>query len=184
MMRGLFLGRFQPFHIGHLDGVTGILNDCASVLIVISSAHVCHTVDNPFTGGERYEMIKSTLLERGVAPERYDIIPVGFYRSTPGFLAAVVSLSPPFQRVYTANPQIASLFSSWNHEVCSTLSNLTSGTAVRRRMAAGADWEHWVPQAAARVIHRIHGVNRIRMLHGASRQERLYGIRHSETPMG
>jgi nicotinamide-nucleotide adenylyltransferase len=168
-MRGLFLGRFQPFHKGHLEGVTHILNECPSVLIVISSAHVCHTVDDPFTGGERYEMIKATLLDQGMTPDRYDIIPVGFYRSTPDFMASVMSLSPPFHRVYTANPQVASLFSSWNHEVWPTqsqpTSRLTSGTEVRRKMAANADWEPLVPEAVARVIRRIDGVRRLQLLH-------------------
>ena len=127
------------------------------------------TVDDPFTGGERYEMIKATLLDQGVTPDRYDIIPVGFYRSTPDFLASVVSLSPPFHRVYTANPQVASLFSSWNHEVWPTqsqpTSRLTSGTEVRRKMAANADWEPLVPEAVARVIRRIGGVCRLQLLH-------------------
>lgn len=164
-MRGLFLGRFQPFHVGHFDGVRSVLNDCASVLIVIASAHICHTASNPFTGGERYDMIKATMLAEGIAPERYDIIPVGFYHSTPDFLASVVSLSPPFQHVYTANPQIVSLFSSWNYHIASmSVANVTSGTQVRRKMAAAAPWEHLVPEAVMRVIQRIDGVKRLQTL--------------------
>lgn len=163
-IRGLFLGRFQPFHIGHLNGVKLILQDCASVLIIISSSHVCHTVDNPFSGGERYEMIKHTMLELDIAPDRYDIIPIGFYDSTPSFIAATMSLSPPFHRVYTGNPQISSLFSSWHYEVQPIYSDRTSGTEVRRKIVMDEKWEHLVPRPVAEFLYRIDGVQRLKLL--------------------
>jgi nicotinamide mononucleotide adenylyltransferase len=109
-------------------------------------------------------MIKHSLLELGVEPERYDIIPVGFYDSTPALIASVVSLSPPFQRVYTANPQIVSLFSSWNYEVRPTCPHLTSGTEVRGKIAMGEPWEELVPRPVARFLHRIEGVQRLKLL--------------------
>jgi nicotinamide-nucleotide adenylyltransferase len=169
-VRGLFLGRFQPFHIGHLDGVEQVLRDCTSVLIVVSSAHLCHMVDHPFTSGERYQMIKHTMLDLGIGPERYDIIPVGDNSSTPAFLATVVSFSPPFHRVYTGNPQIVSLFSSWQYDVRPTRSAVTSGEDVRRRMATDDDWECWVPDATVDLIRAIEGVRRVKLLYQSAIQ--------------
>lgn len=163
-IRGLFLGRFQPFHIGHLNGVRLILQECASVLIVISSSHVCHTLDNPFSGGERYEMIKYTMLELDIAPERYDIIPIGFYDSTPSFIAATMSLSPPFHRVYTGNPQITSLFSAWHYEVQPIQSKKTSGTEIRRKIVTDEKWEHLVPRPVVELLYGINGIQRLKLL--------------------
>jgi len=34
-MRGLMMGRFQPFHLGHLDLVRQILKECDEVVIAI-----------------------------------------------------------------------------------------------------------------------------------------------------
>ena len=172
-IRGLFLGRFQPFHIGHLNGVQRILRECTSVLIVISSSHECHTLDNPFSGGERYEMIKRTMLELDIAPERYDIIPIGFYDSTPSFVAATISSSPAFQRVYSGNPQVISLFSSWHYEVRPIHSDKTSGTEVRRKIVMNETWEPFVPSPVADFLHTINGLQRIKLLDQSASREGL-----------
>ena len=56
-MRGLLIGRFQPFHGGHLEVVRKIRTDrpAASLLIGIGSAEESYTWENPFTAGERIE---------------------------------------------------------------------------------------------------------------------------------
>ena len=36
--RGLVIGRFQPFHNGHLELVHEILNECEELVLVIGSA--------------------------------------------------------------------------------------------------------------------------------------------------
>ncbi|MEM3079801.1 MAG: adenylyltransferase/cytidyltransferase family protein, partial [Thermoproteota archaeon] len=51
--RGLFIGRFQPFHLGHLKAVEYIINRVDEVIIGIGSAQYSHTLENPFTAGER-----------------------------------------------------------------------------------------------------------------------------------
>jgi nicotinamide-nucleotide adenylyltransferase len=109
-------------------------------------------------------MIKRTMLALDIAPERYDIIPIGFYDSTPSFIAATMSLSPPFQRVYTGNPQIVSLFSSWHYEVQPIHTSKLSGTEVRRKIMTGEKWEHLVPRPVADLLYGINGVQRLKLL--------------------
>ena len=57
--RGLFLGRFQPFHLGHLDVIKQALKMVDELVIVIGSAQYSHTFENPFTDSEREEMIEN-----------------------------------------------------------------------------------------------------------------------------
>ncbi|RLF01945.1 MAG: nicotinamide-nucleotide adenylyltransferase, partial [Thermoprotei archaeon] len=57
MGRGLFVGRFQPFHLGHLKALRWILEREDEVIICIGSAQYSHSLRNPFTVGERVEMI-------------------------------------------------------------------------------------------------------------------------------
>ena len=35
-MRGLMMGRFQPFHLGHLELVKQILNECDEIIIALT----------------------------------------------------------------------------------------------------------------------------------------------------
>ena len=51
------MGRFQPFHLGHLDLVKQILDECDEVIIAITSSQFNYLEKDPFTSGERIEMI-------------------------------------------------------------------------------------------------------------------------------
>ena len=57
MKRGLVLGRFQPFHFGHLELIKEMVRGEIEPLICIGSAQHSHTDENPFTAEERKEMI-------------------------------------------------------------------------------------------------------------------------------
>ena len=52
-MKALFIGRFQPFHNGHLKVVQEILKEFDEVIIGIGSSKYSGTLDNPFSGEER-----------------------------------------------------------------------------------------------------------------------------------
>ena len=45
---GLYVGRFQPFHNGHLSIVKEGLAHCARLILVIGSAQESGTEQNPF----------------------------------------------------------------------------------------------------------------------------------------
>ena len=62
-MRGLYIGRFQPYHLGHQAVLEKIAKEVEEIVIVIGSAQESHTPENPFTGGERMEMIYAALSE-------------------------------------------------------------------------------------------------------------------------
>ena len=76
MTRALFVGRFQPFHHGHLHAIKLILEEADDMVIVVGSAQMSHELDNPFTAGERIEMIQAALRQANVDRERYMIIPI------------------------------------------------------------------------------------------------------------
>ena len=59
--RALFVGRFQPFHLGHQEAILHILREHEEVIIVIGSAQNSHDINNPFTAGERITMIREAL---------------------------------------------------------------------------------------------------------------------------
>ena len=62
-MRALYIGRFQPYHLGHQAVIEKIAEEVEEIVIVIGSAQDSHSPENPFTGGERMEMIYASLRE-------------------------------------------------------------------------------------------------------------------------
>ena len=161
----LLLGRFQPFHLGHLEVVRKIAKECDELIIGIGSAQISHTFENPFTAGERHLMISRALREEGI--KDYFLVPIVDINQYGIWVSHVRSMVPPFQRVYTNNPLTKRLFSEAGYEVsASPLFNRShySGTEIRNRMVAGDDWRRFVPRAVAEVIDSIDGVKRIREL--------------------
>src|SRR3990167_5468874 len=56
----VYIGRFQPLHLGHESVVRKALTFAKRVLIIIGSADSPRTPKNPFTFMERLEMIEVT----------------------------------------------------------------------------------------------------------------------------
>lgn len=55
---GIFLGRFQPFHVGHEAIVHEIIADGLTPVVCIGSCNV-QDEKNPYTPGQRYDMIQA-----------------------------------------------------------------------------------------------------------------------------
>ncbi len=158
----LIIGRFQPFHNGHLEVLKKIFSECSHVTIGIGSAQYSHTSSNPFTAGERYLMIADTLRSEGF--DNFYIVPVEDLNRYALWVSQVVSMCPPFDVVYSNNPYTRRLFFESGYEVRdSPLYNRTeySGTEVRHRIKDGGDWESLVPEKIAEIIRNIDGVSRI-----------------------
>lgn len=62
---GLYIGRFQPFHKGHLSVVLEALDHCDKLIIAIGSAQESGTEKNPFAFELRKELIRRSLWGRG-----------------------------------------------------------------------------------------------------------------------
>jgi nicotinamide-nucleotide adenylyltransferase len=165
MTRAFIVGRFQPFHKGHLEVIEEILKEHDSVIIGIGSAQYSHTLQNPFTAGERHLMISNTLEHERIF--NFYIIPIEDVNSNPLWVAHVESLTPKFKNVYTNNPLVKRLFFEKNYNVKSMeLINRVewSGTRIRERMINGENWKRDVPDTVAEIIEEIDGVQRLKAL--------------------
>ncbi|MEM4294555.1 MAG: nicotinamide-nucleotide adenylyltransferase, partial [Candidatus Caldarchaeum sp.] len=110
MKRGLFIGRFQPFHMGHLKAVDYILEREDECIVGVGSAQYSHTVENPFTAGERIEVIHRSLKSSGVDLARCFIIPIPDIGEHRLWVSRVVSMCPLFQTIYSNNSLVRVLF--------------------------------------------------------------------------
>jgi len=167
--RGLMLGRFQPFHKGHLALTKQILSECDELLIIIGSAQFNFIDKDPFSAGERVLMIHEALKEAGVDLSRCYIIPVANDENNARWLAYIRSMVPPFDVLYSGNEFVKHLTRSQDSSIVIedpvfAEINEYNGANIRRLMQEGKPWEHLVPQAVAKVIQQVGGIVRINML--------------------
>lgn len=166
-LRALYVGRFQPFHLGHLEAVRYILSNARELIIVVGSSQESHTIENPFTAGERIYMIRLALNEINVDPNRYYIIPVIDLDIHSLWVSHVCSHVPKFDVVYSNEPLTRRLFIESGFRVESIpffKRDVCSATEIRRRMILGLNWEELLPKRVAAYIKEIKGVERLRDL--------------------
>ena len=72
---GLYIGRFQPIHIGHESIIRRMLLECDHVIIAIGSAQESGTLRNPFTVEQRTDLI-CNVFYREIIHARMSIIPI------------------------------------------------------------------------------------------------------------
>jgi nicotinamide-nucleotide adenylyltransferase len=165
--RGLYVGRFQPFHMGHLDAIKNVLAEVEEIIIVIGSAQYSHTPTNPFTAGERLVMSRQALEEEGIDSGRVWVVPVPDVHLHMMWVSAVEGYTPKFHIVYSNEPLTRRLFMEAGYKVKGLPffeRQFFSSTLVREKMLNGDNWQTLVPKSVADFIEEVDGVNRIRDL--------------------
>ncbi|NOJ26929.1 MAG: nicotinamide-nucleotide adenylyltransferase [Nitrososphaera sp.] len=169
MNRALMIGRFQPFHNGHVALARQALADCDELVIVVGSAQYNFIEKDPFTAGERILMIHDALAEAGIDLTKCYIIPVPNDDNNARWLANLRSMVPHFNTLYSGNEFVDHLAFSQDPSLVVRQPEFSkkqeyNGTNIRRLMAELKSWEPLVPAAVARIIKQIDGISRIRML--------------------
>ena len=162
MRRGLYLGRFQPYHLGHHEVLKQIATEVDEIIVGIGSAQISHEIDNPFTAGERVLMVSRAIEELDI---KHYVIPIEDIRRNSLWVAHVMSMVPPFDVAYTNNPLVIELLSEAGIDVRESplfKRNSYSGTEIRRRMLENDRWEQFVPEKVVEIIKEIDGVKRLR----------------------
>ena len=158
-MRALYIGRFQPYHLGHQAVIEKIAEEVEEIVIVIGSAQDSHTPENPFTGGERMEMIYASLRECSLCHRCY-VTPLQDVQRNSIWVSHLQSMVPGFDLAYSNNPLVVQLFTEAGIAVKKPplyQRELYSGTAIRRLMREGGDWTGLVPGAVAAFIRERGG---------------------------
>ena len=170
MPTGLLIGRFQPFHNGHMAIIKQMFDKCDEVIIVIGSAEKSHTKYNPFTASERYQMIHESIkedefLKHGLS--KIHIIPIQDIDRYILYAKHIESLVPPFDVIYTCNPVIEMLFTDYKIVAPEITymndTNRISGTIIRKGTKHIKDeyWKGLLPTGTLKIMDKINGVDRL-----------------------
>jgi nicotinamide mononucleotide adenylyltransferase len=172
---GCVHGRFQPFHLGHLEYALAGANRCGLLLIGITNPDPSLTrpeptdvergrpQSNPFSFYERYAMVEGAMLEYGVGRERFRIVP--FPHSFPELLRHYV----PRDALH-----FVTIYDAWGETKLERFrelgfatevlwrrtEKLTTGSEVRRRLRSGQSVLGLVPTAVKDVIDAKHATTR------------------------
>ena len=159
----LFIGRVQPFHNGHLKAIKYILKSCDYLIILIGSAQKSHEGENPFTVGERMEMISRSLARRSVL-QRCRILPITDIGHDELWVPHVISSCRGFDALYTNNELIERLFTERGFTVKKIpffSRNSLEATKIRRAIRDGGAWKKYVPKEVAEFLLEINAKERI-----------------------
>lgn len=174
---GVFYGRFQPFHKGHMKAVLMCLERCETLYIGIRIFETPVVFDigsfkksereNPFTFGERMLMIKETLISIGIDLKRVNIIP--FPLENPDKWYEYVPKDTVHFRIgvsdWDENKIKAFETSGLKIETLPIYEKDIDGEEIRNRIATNKSWKELVTGETAHIIEEVGGVNRVKMLY-------------------
>ena len=164
--RGLFIGRFQPFHNGHLYAINKILDHEDEIIIVIGSAQDSYSLRNPLTAGERIDMLREVLKNMNVL-ERSIIVPIPDIYENMAWPGRVLEYVPKFDRVYSGNELVLILFERFGIETVRlehVNRNEYQGKTIRMKILKGEPWHHLVPEIVFEKLKEFNFEERIRRI--------------------
>jgi len=166
MKRALFIGRFQPFHMGHYDAIKKLLRKYGEVVVVIGSSQESFSSENPLTCGERIEMIRNCFSKADIA--KLVIVPVPDVNDNRIWVDHLLVHIPPVHNVYSNNALVKMLFSQ--HGILVKPVKLyergeKEGAYIRKLMADNdRAWTKHVPKNAISYLNSIEADKRIRKI--------------------
>lgn len=147
----LFIGRFQPFHKGHVKAADYLLKKYKKIKIAIGSAQEKRTVANPFSAKERLSLIKKAVASHNDWKGR---ISFTFIKDAPSDAKWAAGVSKKFSRkeysIFSANLLVRKLLS--NAGYCLDRSPLYGriswqGTKIRNKIRKGKKYADEIPSS-------------------------------------
>ena len=161
-MNGLLIGRFQPFHKGHLAAGDFALSKVEILWIGIGSSNKSFEKRNPFTADERRKMILSTLdPKRQKRTKIYYIPDTGDHER---WTYHVDSIVPTYDVVFSNDNFTINLYKKRGKNVIEVPlldRNIISGTNIRELIVRGKDWLNLVPEGTQKVLLKIEAHSRL-----------------------
>ncbi len=163
MKRGLVIGRFQPYHIGHHSVIEKMENDSEidEIIIGIGTAQIGNTQINPLTSDER-----ETMLERSICIQKpYHLVKINDINDDGRWVSHVESLCPDFDIVYTGNSWVKRLFEEKEYRVKDVeFTHDISATDLRELILKEGQWQIYLPKETAEFLEEIEFAQRVRKL--------------------
>ncbi|RNJ74637.1 MAG: nicotinamide-nucleotide adenylyltransferase [Nitrosopumilus sp. B06] len=165
-MNGLLVGRFQPFHLGHLEALRFALSQVESLWVGLGSSNRPINADNPFSADERRQMITSSI--NNLTSRRISIYAVPDTDSHEKWIKKLDDIVPEFGTVFSNDDLTGHLYSGRSVRVVPIpflQRNDLSGTNIRNLIRTGGKWEDLVPEGTKNFLIKTGAKRRLKDLY-------------------
>ena len=141
-MDGLLIGRFQPFHLGHLEALQFALSKVDKLWIGLGSSNKPVEKNNPFTAEQRKEMILSSIDDS--MKEKISIYFIPDFDNHIKWMEKIDTIVPKFDIIFSNDDLTKHLYSKRDIQVL-TIPFLNreslSGTNIRDLIIHDQKWD-------------------------------------------
>ncbi len=154
-MDGLLIGRFQPFHLGHLEALRFALSKVDKLWVGLGSSNKPVEKNNPFTAQQRKEMILSSIDDS--MKEKIVIYFIPDVDNHVRWIEKIDTIVPKFDIIFSNDDLTKHLYLKRNIQVL-TIPFLNreslSGTNLRNLIVNDLRWEDFVPDGTRNFLKK------------------------------
>jgi len=164
-MNGLLIGRFQPFHLGHLEALQFALSKVDKLWVGLGSSNKPMEKNNPFSAEERKKMILSSIDDS--MKNKISIYFIPDLDNHVKWIEKIDTIVPKFDIVFSNDPLTDHLYSKRTIDVISIPflnRDVLSGTNIRNLIISDQKWENFVPEGTKNFLINSSVKERIKNL--------------------
>jgi nicotinamide-nucleotide adenylyltransferase len=164
-MNGLLIGRFQPFHLGHLEALQFALSKVDKLWLGLGSSNKPIGKSNPFSAEERKKMILSSINDS--MKNKITIYFIPDVDNHVKWIEKIDTIVPKFDIVFSNDPLTNHLYSERTVQVISIpflKREQISGTRIRDLIKNDQKWDDLVPSETKLILENLDSKNRLKIL--------------------
>jgi nicotinamide-nucleotide adenylyltransferase len=164
-MNGLLIGRFQPFHLGHLKALQFALSKVDKLWIGLGSSNKSTQKNNPFSAEERKEMILSSIDDS--MKEKVSIYFIPDMDNHVKWIERIDTIVPKFDIVFSNDELTKHLYSKRSVKVIPIpflKRDKLSGTNIRDLIISDQKWDDLVPEGTRTFLEKLNAKDRLKIL--------------------
>jgi len=164
-MNGLLIGRFQPFHLGHLEALQFALSKVDKLWLGLGSSNKPIEKNNPFSADERKEMILSSISDS--LKNKITIYFIPDLDNHVKWIEKIDTIVPTFDIVFSNDPLTDHLYSKRSVQVMTIpflKRDQLSGTRIRDLIKSDQKWDDLVPSGTKLILENLNAQSRLKIL--------------------
>jgi len=164
-MNGLLIGRFQPFHLGHLEALQFALSKVDKLWVGLGSSNKPVQKNNPFSAEERKQMILSSI--DNTMKEKISIYFIPDLDNHVKWIEKIDTIVPKFDIIFSNDELTKHLYSKRSVQVIAIPflnRNVLSGTNIRDLIISDQKWDNLVPQGTRNFLKNTSAKERLKNL--------------------
>ena len=154
-MNGLLIGRFQPFHLGHLEALRFALSKVDNLWVGLGSSNLPAQKNNPFSADQRKEMILSSIDDS--MKKKISIYFIPDLDNHIKWIEKIDTIVPKFDIIFSNDELTNHLYSKRDVQVIPIPflnREKLSGTNIRDLIISDQKWDNLVPEGTKNFLEK------------------------------